>query len=190
MLPEVYSASMCLMSLRHASLSQQLHFRPAQLHRISVGLRLQSLQARMAAHWRKMRAPKYFSHHVGYNLDINKLGNFTPFLQSAVKPDLLFQEAQKQLAADSQLWVDWYNYTALTNRQFMSPNALKKQAMDVQATLLGSAGSQVHYVCTTTYSLNTTSLTIYRLTYILPKNNGYADLYFLVEGSGNSLGYL
>jgi hypothetical protein len=62
--------------------------------------------------------------------------------------------------------------------------------MDVQATLLGSAGSQVHYVCTTIYSLNNTQLTIYRLTFILSNNQGYADLYFLVEKDGNHLGYL
>jgi hypothetical protein len=136
-----------------------------------------------------MPPPQYLSVEVGYNIDIKTVGNFTPFLHGAVQPDSLLIEAREELSNRAP-WVDWYNYTALRNHTFLSPSALNKQAEQLQQLILNTTGTKLHFICKTTYQTSDAELTIYRLTYQLAGNTGYADLFFAVEPDGNEAAYV
>jgi len=82
---------------------------------------------------------------------------------------------------DLQLWVSWYNHSSIQNRTFLSSSTLLKKASQLKRRVMDST---LHYICTSTHSLNGSLLHLYRLTYQVSNPYGFADLLLAIEPEG------
>jgi hypothetical protein len=126
----------------------------------------------------------------GLNLEKENFGVFAPYLLSAIKPDPLYSAAKQLMESEQQLWLSWYNHSALQNRTILSAKALKQRAEVVRARMVENPETILHYICYTTYMYQGTNLSIYRLTYQVAHPYGYADVVLAVEPDGQEVGYL
>jgi len=87
-------------------------------------------------------------------------------LQSAIKPNLLFNQALEILTNNTDVWSDWLE-EVLQNRNENSGGKqdISKEATAIQRRMMKGKKSLLNYIYTAEYHLNGLVLNLFRLTY-------------------------
>lgn len=83
------------------------------------------------------------------------------------------QAAQEAVEADEQLWIDWYNFTLISNKTFMNRNGLTRNALSLMNQTVGNP--KLQFIFTSALEKPTAQILLYRFTYELSSIGGFVD---------------
>lgn len=83
-----------------------------------------------------------------------------------------------RLQNQKMMWIDWYNYSLISNKTYMNKNSLIKNALNLMNLTVKSTPQ---YIFTSHKQKGNVSLLFYRFTYQLSLVRGYVDCLVLVE---------
>lgn len=98
------------------------------------------------------------------------------------------QAAQEAVEADEQLWIDWYNFTLISNKTYMNKNGLTRNALSLMNQTVGNP--KLQFIFTSSLERPTAHILLYRFTYELSSIGGFVDCLLAVEMVNSTQNYL
>lgn len=98
------------------------------------------------------------------------------------------QSAQEAVEADEQLWIDWYNFTLISNKTYMNKNGLTRNALSLMNLTVGNP--KLQFIFTSSLEKPAIRILLYRFTYELSSIGGFVDCLLAVEMVNSTQNYL